>query len=310
MYFGEVSLAMAARERSIMISYKSDNRLTADELYRELEAAGLSPWMDRLGIEEGAMWRDELLEELRQCSALVALLSRGYVESEHCRMEMLIARSRGCVVLPIALEDCFHLLDTYEETKGLADTFMVRLYRLSVVGFPITRQEAFRRVITAARSIGQESASKTVYVAYCNNEAATATRIAHRLEQGGISAWVATRDCRVGDNWREAQARGILNASIQIVVLDESIAQQEVLRTEIVLGEAFGLPVFTVLGENLAANADALARVMKHLRAADITYRRLTERQPFRSDEHSVMKLVDRIRATMDHSPSGVAGRS
>jgi hypothetical protein len=81
------------------------------------------------------------------------------------------------------------LLDRFEETKGLADSFMVRLYRLSVVGLSITRHEAIQRVITAARTIGQEPAKKTVYVAYCNEEAEVATRIAHQLERDGISAW-------------------------------------------------------------------------------------------------------------------------
>lgn len=282
---------------NIMISYKTANRDTADELYAELESAGLSPWMDHRGIQPGAKWRDELLKQLRSCSAFVALLTPDYVQSEHCRMEIFIARSRGCVVLPVVLEDCFDLLDKYEETKGLADTFMVRLYRLSVVGLPITRQEAIQRVITAAQSVGQEPARKTVYIAYCNKEAEVATQIAHQLKQEGISAWVATQDCRVGDNWRQAQVRGVVNATIQVVVLDESIADAEVLRTEIMLAEVFGLPVFTVLGANLSGDKEAVARVMKRLRAADITFRRLTDVQPFRCDEESVVNLTKTIRS-------------
>lgn len=73
--------------------------------------------------------------------------------------------------------------DRYEEKKGLNDTFMVRLYRLSVVGLPIKREKAIQRVITAARSIDQEPTSKAVYVAYCNNEAKVATRIAQQLTE-------------------------------------------------------------------------------------------------------------------------------
>lgn len=282
-----------------MISYRTAYRAAADEIYAELESAGLSPWMDYRGIEEGAKWRDELLSEVRSCHAFLAMLTPDYVESEHCRMEIFIARSRGCVVLPVMLEDCFHLLDRYEETKGLADTFMMRLYRLSVVGLPITRQEAIQRVINAARTIGQDAIRKTAYVAYCNNEAEVATRIAQQLEGAGISAWVATQDCRVGENWRQAQARGVMNASIQIVVLDESIADANVLRTEIMLAEAFGLPVLTVLGASLSEDEKAVAHVMKKLRAADITFRRLTEVQPFRCSEQSVVNLAKRIRSAV-----------
>jgi hypothetical protein len=295
---------MSERGGNIMISYKTANRATADEFYAKLESAGLSPWMDYKGVEPGTKWRDELLKELRSCNAFVALLTPEYVQSEHCRMEIFIARSRGCAVLPVVLEDCFDLLERYEETKGLADTFMVRLYRLSVVGLPITRKEAIQRVIIAARSIGQEPARKAVYVAYCNNEAVVATRIARQLERDGISAWVATQDCRVGDNWRQAQARGVVNASAQVVVLDESIADQQVLRTEIMLAEAFGLPVFTVLGASLTGDGEAVARVMKGLRAADITFRRLTDVQPFHCDQKSIRDIAKRVRSCI---PSGIS---
>jgi hypothetical protein len=287
---------MSERERT-MISYRTAHRAVADEIYAELESAGLSPWMDYKGIQPGTKWRDELLRMVRSCNAFVALLTRDYVESEHCRMEVFIARSRGCPVLPIMLENCFDLLDRYEETRGLADIFMVRLYRLSLVGLLISRQDAVQRVIDAARTVGQDAARKSVYISYCNDEAEVATRIAQQLEREAITAWVATKDCRVGENWRLAQARALINASIQVVVMDENISNADVLRTEIMLGEAFGLPVFSVLGANLSENESAVAEVMKKLRSAEFTYRRLTDIQPFRCDEQSVLNLAKLIRS-------------
>jgi hypothetical protein len=99
----------------------------------------------------------------------------------------------------------------------------------------------------------------------------------------------------VGDNWRQAQARAVLNASVQIVVLDETIARADVLRTEILLAEAVGLPIFTVLGAALSADETAVARVMKELGGADLTFRRLTDMQPFRGDTDSIHKLSQRL---------------
>lgn len=136
-------------------------------------------------------------------------------------------------------------------------------------------------------------------MSYCNEEANVATQIAKTLEGNGVSKWVATQDCRVGDNWRQAQARGVMNASIQVVVIDESIVDAKVLRTEIMLAEAFGLPVVTVLGRSLGQDERAVARVMKQLRSADITFSRLTEVQPFRCDEKSVASLAKWIRTTV-----------
>jgi hypothetical protein len=278
--------------QAIMISYKTENRATADELFAMLEAVGLVPWMDYRGIEPGMKWRDKLIRQVRTCNAFVALLTPNYIQSEHCRMEILIARSRRCPILPIEVEECINLLDSYEETKGLADTFMVRLQRSSLVGLPISREQALERLVSAALSIDQTPAVKEAYIAYCNNEAAVATQIASQLEQAGISAWIATQDCRIGDNWRQAQAYGVANAAAQVIVMDETIADADVLRTEIILSEAFGLPVFTVLGESLSKDDSKVASIMRNLRSADITYRRLTEIQPFRSDHDSIAKLA------------------
>jgi hypothetical protein len=165
-----------------------------------------------------------------------------------------------------------------------------------VVGLPISREEAISRVITAAQIIGQEPARKTVYVAYCNKEAIVATQIARFLEQEGISTWIATQDCRVGDNWRQAQVRGVLSATVQVIVLDGSVIKEQVLRTEILLAEAFGLRVLTVLGAKLSKDARAVTRLMAKLHASDITYRRLTDLLPFTCDQASVVKLANKIR--------------
>jgi hypothetical protein len=278
--------------QAIMISYKTENRATADELFVMLEAAGLVPWMDYRGIEPGMKWRDELIRQVRTCNAFVALLTPNYIRSEHCRMEILIARSRRCPILPVEVEECIDLLDSYEETKGLADTFMVRLQRSSLVGLPIRREQALERLVSAALSIDQTPFVKKAYIAYCSNEAAVATQIASQLEQAGISTWIATKDCRIGDNWRQAQAYGVANAAAQVIVIDETIVDADVLRTEIILSEAFGLPVFTVLGESLSKDDTKIACIMRNLRSADITYRRLTDIQPFRSDHDSIAKLA------------------
>jgi len=278
--------------QAIMISYKTESRATADELFVMLEAAGLVPWMDYRGIEPGMKWRDELIRQVRTCNAFVALLTPNYIRSEHCRMEILIARSRRCPILPVEVEECIDLLDSYEETKGLADTFMVRLQRSSLVGLPIRREQALERLVSAALSIDQTPFVKKAYIAYCSNEAAVATQIASQLEQAGISTWIATKDCRIGDNWRQAQAYGVANAAAQVIVIDETIADADVLRTEIILSEAFGLPVFTVLGESLSKDDTKIACIMRNLRSADITYRRLTDIQPFRSDHDSIAKLA------------------
>lgn len=175
---------------------------------------------------------------------------------------------------------------------------MVRLYRLSLVGLTIDRDEALRRVVHAAQAASsrKESAKKKVYVSYSNDEAPIATHLARLLERDGVPAWVATQDCRVGENWRLAQARGLQTAALQVVVMDESIATAEVLRTEILLAEAFGLPVLTVLGARLSEDHSAVTRTIGSLQKGDLTYRRLADVQAYRSDAASLDALSRHIR--------------
>jgi hypothetical protein len=66
---------------------------------------------------------------------------------------------------------------------------------------------------------------------------------------------------------------------------------------EIVLAEAFGLPIFTVLGASLSQKGGKVSSIMKNLRSADLTYRRLTEIQPFRSDHDSIAKLAQHLKS-------------
>lgn len=75
--------------------------------------------------------------------------------------------------------------------------------------------------------------------------------------------------------------------------MDETIADADVLRTLITLSEAFGLPAFTVFGASLSGDDSKVASIMRNLRSADLTYRRLTEIQPFRSDNDSIAKLAE-----------------
>ena len=129
---------------NVMLSYRSSDSDFMMELATHLRSQRIDPWIDREGIRPGEKWRDALINELKVCDKLIVILSRAYLESEHCRMELFIARSFGKPILPIMVEDCFTELRSHEETKGLEDIFMMRLYNLSAVGLPISRDEALR----------------------------------------------------------------------------------------------------------------------------------------------------------------------
>jgi len=272
---------------NVMLSYRSSDSAFMEELAAHLRSRGIDPWIDRQGIAPGARWRDALLQELRSCDKFIAILSPAYLRSEHCRMEVFIARSFGKPILPIMTEDCFPDLRAHEETKGLEDIFMMRLYKLSAVGLPISREEALERVSTSATksSQGTYDTGNPVYVSYSTPDGEFATRLAEKLAQQNLKTWIATRSIAVGENWRDAQARAMMRASAHIIVLDENIVRQNVLRTEILLSEAQGLPTLTVLPTRLNHRHEVISQMLEDLDKSDQTYRRLAATQYFSSSD-------------------------
>jgi hypothetical protein len=271
---------------NVMLSYRSTESDFVDkfaEPFRRLAGAGTSLWIDREGIKPGQKWRDELLAALRSCDACIPVLSPSYLQSEHCRMEVFIARSLGKKIFPMMVGDSFAAIREHEETKGLEDIFMILWHQLSAVGLPITEEEAMRRIVDAVLDAPRPvQDKKPVYVSYTPRNATFATSLADRLAEIGIPTWVATREVRAGENWRDAQARAMMRACAHVVVLDEGITDQKVLRTEILLAEAQGLEVLTVLPPDLI-DPRRIGHLMNGLNASVMTYRRLAAVQAFPS---------------------------
>lgn len=288
---------------NVMLSYQHDDKKWMTMLAKHLRGKNVEPWIDSVGIEEGEPWRKELLRELKTCDAFVPVLSKKYLASEHCRMEVFIARSFGRRICPFVVENCFDTLRKYEETRGLDEIFMMRLYRLRAVGLPITKRNALDRIVDGLGPAAEAFSPRSAYVSYVPDDATFATNLAVSLKSKGVPTWVATLDCRVGDNWRDAQARAMMKAASHLVVIDDRITRQDVLRTEILLAEAHGLPTFTVLSPRLSGQQKKIGAMMRSLYTSDLTYQRLANQQYFDSTQgfdRMVDKLVQKL--------AGVAG--
>jgi len=117
----------------VMFSYRSTEVKFVTKLAAYLRKRGVIPWIDREGIKPSSKWRDVLLEQLKTCDACIVVLLPEYLKSEHCRMEVFIARSFGRAILPVMVKECFSGLRKHEETKGLEDIFMMRMHRVNAV---------------------------------------------------------------------------------------------------------------------------------------------------------------------------------
>jgi hypothetical protein len=263
-----------------MISYSHSDRYVADELSGHLRDYGISPWIDHQQIAQGARWRDELMTQLRECEAFFPLISKHYMASEHCRMELLIARSFDRQVIPIMLDDCWNDLPSTEATKGLDDLFILNLHGLNTVGLPAGRNEIFRRAAVGVRRKPIEK-SGHVYFTYLERDAVLATNLAQELSQKGIPTWIASLDTIAGENWRKAQVRSMHRASCQFTLLSDGITQNQFVLTEVLMAEAIGIPVFMAFHPEIHSDKDRIATINAELRQGDLAFRRVFDRNAF-----------------------------
>lgn len=278
-----------------MISFRKSQRDFAEEVQTELRERGLEPWLE--DFAPGQFWRKELLHKLQTVDCCIPILSPDYVKSEFCRMEAFVAKSYNRTILPAMVEICFDEIKKHEETKGLEDIFLLKFYADRIVGLPVDRSEMFDRLAQGALQFRDtEDQSENVYVSYSGSETGVfATEIAMALEREGVTSWVATQNIRVGENWRIAQTRAMMRAHTHVVVLDESIMSSSVLRTEILLSEARDLKLYTIFAPKWERGTSETGNIIDRLNAGDQTYRRLTDRQFFSSDQTNL--LVQQIKS-------------
>ena len=96
---------MDAQEH-IFLSYRAIEANFALQLAADFKNDGLRLWMDRLdGIKSGDDWRLSIEQALTKetCSAVIAVLSVDYINSEYCRNELARANRLQIPVYPVLL---------------------------------------------------------------------------------------------------------------------------------------------------------------------------------------------------------------
>src|SRR5262245_1338925 len=95
---------------AIFISHSSADNTAAAEMKRWLEAQGhTSLFLDfdpEAGIKGGSGWEQTLYQKLRQCQAVIALLTPNWLASKWCFAELVQARERGKAIFPVKVQPC------------------------------------------------------------------------------------------------------------------------------------------------------------------------------------------------------------
>ena len=88
----------------VFISYASKDQARIMDLVKRLRSAGVSVWIDQMGIEGATMWSQEIVEAIDGCKVLVLAISKRSTESENVVKELALASERRKKILPVCLE--------------------------------------------------------------------------------------------------------------------------------------------------------------------------------------------------------------
>ncbi|MCA1851549.1 MAG: toll/interleukin-1 receptor domain-containing protein [Beggiatoa sp.] len=93
---------------AIFISHSSADNAAAAEMKAWLEAQGhTSLFLDfdpEAGIKGGSGWEQTLYRQLRQCQAVIALLTPSWLASKWCFAELVQVQERGKAIFPVKVE--------------------------------------------------------------------------------------------------------------------------------------------------------------------------------------------------------------
>lgn len=88
----------------LFVSYSRRDGAAVERLRADLVRANHHPWIDA-DLEGGDQWWDTICTQIRECDAVVVALSKGYLASRACRLELDYASATSRPLVPVQLED-------------------------------------------------------------------------------------------------------------------------------------------------------------------------------------------------------------
>ena len=90
------------RAPRVFISYaRADGEAYTRNLSTRLETEGIPCWMDRIGMEGGKDWRQQILEALDTVEFLILVMTPAAMQSPNVQWEWRSARQQGVCVYPV-----------------------------------------------------------------------------------------------------------------------------------------------------------------------------------------------------------------
>lgn len=87
----------------LFVSYARTDRPKVDRLAQRLRQVGNDVWLD-VDLVGGQVWWDNILHQIRESDAFIAIVSRSSLKSQACQIERRYAAQLGKPILPLTIE--------------------------------------------------------------------------------------------------------------------------------------------------------------------------------------------------------------
>lgn len=106
--------------KQLFVSYSRADIAAVDELVRRFSSLGYQGWVDS-SLRGGQSWWEEILRQIADCDAFVAIVSCDLLNSVACQRERAWALALGKPVLPVVVEHLVQALPRELATRQIVD---------------------------------------------------------------------------------------------------------------------------------------------------------------------------------------------
>jgi hypothetical protein len=132
---------------AIFISHSTKDDADTEAMASWLKQQGHTSYFidydEQSGVGSGTDWAQVLYERLRQCQAVIALVTPNWLESKWCFGEMVLALEKGKPIFPIKLKPC--------ELPGL-------LNDIQSIDLTVDKEDGYRRLAAGFKQQGLDTA--------------------------------------------------------------------------------------------------------------------------------------------------------
>ena len=148
---------MASKDKvpkEVFLSYGRDPQHVngfVKKLKADLEAAGISVWLDKEGIDVGSDWHNEIGDGVHECRALLCVLTNKYINSRNCRGELFLANEKKKLIYPVLYED----IDWDKDSNWRGVGYVVNSFNRADFRPSVHYQVAVKKLIEAMKRQGK-----------------------------------------------------------------------------------------------------------------------------------------------------------